>query len=178
MYQRKENNWDPSVHQRLILSGRHNGSGRPNLCPTPRAAMATAPQKPQQHFQCPSLTQRTPPPPAAAQCGWDWINYSYIQTLRSLLHTNRGLSSKSVSGLSGSHWWPAFWWLLTEHNQILASSASALLTTSAVGRGPQGPGALGHRDEWEAKNKVGENSESNTSCRQGSKRCQMSALCS
>lgn len=33
-----------------------------------------------------------------------------------------------------------------------------------LGRGPKGTEALGQRDEWEAKNKVGEKGESNTSC--------------
>lgn len=47
MYQRKENNLDPSVHQSRIPSGKVQWlSLLPNLSPHPKASMTTAPRKP------------------------------------------------------------------------------------------------------------------------------------
>lgn len=58
---------------------------QPNLSPHPDASIATAPQKPQQLLQCCSLTRGTLP----KHWGRDLLNYVYLQTRRSWLHTNR-----------------------------------------------------------------------------------------
>ena len=58
---------------------------QPNLSPHPNASIATVPQQPQHHLWCYSLMQRNSP----QHCGQDLINYSYLQTHMSWLHTNR-----------------------------------------------------------------------------------------
>lgn len=102
--------------------------------------------------------------PQAPWLGW---NYSGLFTNSQKLVTHQQkISTSSASGLLASCWWAAFWWLLLITDWSLARMPMRLCPTCnlCLGRGPKGTKALGQRDEWEAKNKVGENGESNPSC--------------
>lgn len=113
--------------------------------------------------------------PQAPWLGWNYLGL--FTNSQELVTHQQKISTSSASGLLASRWWGAFWWLLLNTDWSLARmpvQALPRLQSPRLGSGPTGTEALGQRDEGEAKNKVKENGESNTSCRrvQSGVKCQ------